>query len=209
MTQTVSTAFFRNARRSYRVPASRRRGCTTRPLKEKFCAIEVFLDAGLDVNWGRRDPGDTPLVLALNRGQFETAKYLLSRGADPNLGRCLIAALNAKANCFEMVKLLVENGVDVNQVWRFGDEERAPLFNALSWAIAGEQADIAEYLRAARRGDAAGAGNSVLFESAGGDRRLFRAEIRRSRSEDVGGNRPTSGHPVLIHRIGPAAERTR
>ena len=30
----------------------------------KTRAIGVFLEAGLDVNWGRRDPGDTPLVCA-------------------------------------------------------------------------------------------------------------------------------------------------
>jgi len=110
--------------------------------------IDVLLEAGLDVNWGRRDRGDTPLVGSVNKGHYETAKYLLSLGANPNLGRCLIAALNSKVNSFELVKLLVEHGVDVNQVWRFGDEERGPLFNALSWAIDGENEDIAAYLRA-------------------------------------------------------------
>ena len=115
--------------------------------KGQLRVVDVLLDAGLDVNWGRRDADDTPLVGAIDNGQYDMAKYLLSRGADPNLGRCLVAAINANANSFELVKLLVEHGVDVNQVWRFGDEERGPLFNALSWAVDAERKDIAAYLR--------------------------------------------------------------
>ena len=48
--------------------------------------IDVFLEAGLDVNWGRRNPGDTPLVGAVTYGQYETARYLLSAERIQTLG---------------------------------------------------------------------------------------------------------------------------
>jgi uncharacterized protein len=172
--------------------------------------MDVFFKAGLDVNWarmdaGRMDPGDTPLVGALDYGQYETAKYLLSRGANPNLGRCLIAALNSETNSFEMVALLVENGVDVNQVWRFGDEERGPLFNALSWAA--DRAEIAAYLRA----HGALLPNGLPQPSYSSRReeiiaffgKQFGPVDPRALQEIV----PTSDHPISIHRIGPAGDR--
>src|SRR5262245_15168608 len=113
----------------------------------KPTVIDAFLAAGLDVNWGRRNEGDTPLVDAVSKGELETARYLLSLGANPNLGRGLIGAINAKSHSLELVKLLVEHGADVNRWWRFGDEERGPIFNALSWATDNEREDIAQYLR--------------------------------------------------------------
>ncbi|MCC6126746.1 MAG: suppressor of fused domain protein [Pirellulales bacterium] len=169
--------------------------------------IDVFLEAGLDINWGRRDSDDTPLAGAVDYGQYETAKYLLSRGANPNLGRCLIGAINSKTNSFELVKLLVENGCDVNQVWRFGDEEHGPLFNALGWATGGGRADIAEYLRAhgavmppeEPRPAYAGPREEIIayFENCFGpaDPQALREIV------------PAIDPPVLIHRIPPNEER--
>ena len=171
------------------------------------CVIDVFLEAGLDVNWTRRDPGHTALVGAVNSGQYDAAKYLLSRGANPSLGRALIAALNSETNSFEMVKLLVENGVDVNQAWRFGDEDHGPLFNALSWAIDCERPDIAEYLRAhgavmppteEKPSYATAADEIVAYFQ-----RRFGTADKKSLREIV----PTNESPVLIHRIGPTKDR--
>ena len=106
-----------------------------------------------------------------------------------------------------MVKLLVENGVDVNQAWRFGDEDHGPLFNALSWAIDCERPDIAEYLRAhgavmppteEKPSYATAADEIVAYFQ-----RRFGTADKKSLGEIV----PTSGRRVLIHRIGPTEDR--
>ena len=63
--------------------------------KGHVSVIDVLLDAGLDLEWGRRDPGDTgepndtPLLCAVESGRYEAAKHLLSLG-NPNYDRCLI-----------------------------------------------------------------------------------------------------------------------
>jgi len=169
--------------------------------------IDVFLQAGLDVNWVRRDPDMTPLVDAVQDGQYHAARHLLALGANPNLGRCLISAINADAHSFDLVKLLVEHGADVNQVWRFGDEERGPLFNALSWAVNGDREDVAAYLRAhgavmppaeaERRPSAPDEEIIDYFQQRFGpvDARVLREIV------------PTAPSPVEIHRIGPTPDR--
>jgi uncharacterized protein len=172
-----------------------------------IAVIEVFLAAGLDVNWGRRDSGDTPLVGALDCGQYETAKYLLTRGANPNLGRCLIAALNSETNSFELVKLLVENGVDVNQTWRFGDEERGPLFNALSWAIDGGRTEIASYLRAHGAVMPTGEPGEPSFTPTQQIVSYFEGQFGHADPQALREIVPTSENSLLIHRVGPTADR--
>ena len=106
-----------------------------------------------------------------------------------------------------MVKLLVENDVDVNQAWRFGDEHEGPLFNALSWAVDSERPDIAEYLRAhgavmppteEMPSYATAAEEIVAYFQ-----RRFGTADKKSLGEIV----PTSGRRVLIHRIGPTEDR--
>jgi hypothetical protein len=115
------------------------------------------LDAGVDVDLQIKN--GPPLDDAVGRGQIEAARHLISRGANVNLGRELIGAINVgtdfhqdvktrEAKAFELVKLLVESGTDVNRWWYFGDPKKGVVFNALSWAIANGREDIAEYLRA-------------------------------------------------------------
>lgn len=111
--------------------------------------IDALLDAGLDVNVLRRGGEETPLSYAVSLGTLETTKHFLRRGANPNLDRQLIGAINREDDSLSFVKLLVEHGVDVNQCWRFGeDEPSSPVFNALSWAIAAEKDEVVQYLRA-------------------------------------------------------------
>jgi ankyrin repeat protein len=109
--------------------------------------IDMLLAAGLDVDHRSNASGDAPLNYAVRAGQLDAAKHLISRGAVPGVSRMLIGAINSEANSFGLVKLLVEHGADVNESWRFGDEESGPVFNALSWAIDSGRSDIAEYLR--------------------------------------------------------------
>jgi hypothetical protein len=169
--------------------------------------VDIFLAAGMDVNEARRLDEDTPLNYAVRYGQLATARYLLSLGADPSACRMLIGALNAKENSFELVKLLVEHGADVNQVWRFGDEEKGFLFNALSWAIDGGRHDIAAYLRAHGAvippEEQAGPPTSAAEQIVAHFERQFGKVDKRALQEIV----PTSDPPIAIHRIGPTEER--
>ena len=45
----------------------------------------VLLDKGADVNAKRGDSGQTPLMLATLRGEADTVKILLEKGADVNI----------------------------------------------------------------------------------------------------------------------------
>ena len=123
--------------------------------------IDALIDAGIDVNVDSRGTTehDPPLSRAVSSGQLDAARHLISRGANVNLGRELIGAINVgtdfhqdtasrRAMAFELVKLLVENGADINRWWYFGDPKKGMIFNALSWAIVNNRDDIADYLRA-------------------------------------------------------------
>ncbi len=102
--------------------------------------INYLIDIGVDVNY-RGD--STPLELSIRSPNIQIAKLLLKRGADPNIGRPLISALNCddKSLRVPFLKLLVENGADVNQLYDlYGD--RTNLFSALD----GEKGDCRDYL---------------------------------------------------------------
>jgi len=118
--------------------------------------LDALIDAGIDINIDVEDP---PLAEAASCGQIEAARHLISRGADVNLGRAFIGAINVsndlnqdsperEIKAFELVKLLVESGADVNRWWYFGDSKKGVIQNALSWAIVNGREDIADYLRA-------------------------------------------------------------
>ena len=81
--------------------------------------IQMLLDMGLDVNTADAKTGTTALGNAIGDERIEAARYLLTHGADPNLDRTLIGAINVKSEnlALEFVKLLVEHGADVNRVF--------------------------------------------------------------------------------------------
>lgn len=108
--------------------------------------VAFLLDLGFDVNC-LDDVEETALTQAVADGQLEVAEFLIEKGANPNIGRPLIAAINQEDYPLEMVKLLVENGVDVNQVFLWFDDPKKP-FNALSHAIDSGNDEIVEYLKA-------------------------------------------------------------
>ena len=122
--------------------------------KNKSAIADLFIELGIDVNFRQRlSDGSisetTPITGAAAKGHYEMVRHLLKRGANPNYGQVLISAMLPKAEpySFDLVKLLVDHGVDVNMCWRFGDPVKGPIFNALSWAVDGGREDIAGYLR--------------------------------------------------------------
>ncbi|PTB78333.1 ankyrin, partial [Trichoderma longibrachiatum ATCC 18648] len=78
-----------------------------------------LVNAGSDINIQDTKRGDTPLTIAAYRGMLDRVKYLLKRGADIHLGsRCDGAAVHqaARYSCLDVLKYVVENGANVNQV---------------------------------------------------------------------------------------------
>lgn len=77
--------------------------------------IKQFLEMGLDINviGGAR----TPLADACRSGMVDAAKLLLSRGANPNIGRVAFSALRAGEKAPEILELLCNNGLQVNTVF--------------------------------------------------------------------------------------------
>jgi ankyrin repeat protein len=110
-------------------------------------SVKALLDAGADIN--QVSPGDKtgPLLIAIINGQYDLAKDLLDRGADPKLSADngvtpLYAVLNVqwapkalypqpraylqqKLTYLDLMKMLLDKGVDVNarlkkKVWYSG-----------------------------------------------------------------------------------------
>lgn len=109
---------------------------------------EWLLEQGLDINYST-ETCESPLSKAFTglEGEgnaVEMIQFLLRRGADPNSGRVSIGALNRKDSALRLrlLKMLVEHGLDVNEVFDvFGDKDKP--FTALDWA----DGECAEYLR--------------------------------------------------------------
>ncbi|XZE52880.1 ankyrin repeat domain-containing protein [Planctomycetaceae bacterium SH139] len=76
----------------------------------------AFLDSGTDVNL-RDAMGYTALNAAVASGNLKMARMLLEQRADPDLGAPITELDNAEtSNRIRMFQLLIEYGVDVNQV---------------------------------------------------------------------------------------------
>ena len=91
-------------------------GCAT-PLttaveKRDIQEIKALLDSGANINEPGGDPAFTPLIFAIRYKYFDVAKLLIERGADVNFSSPLTYA--AEAGDINMVNLLIEKGADVN-----------------------------------------------------------------------------------------------
>jgi hypothetical protein len=172
--------------------------------------VDIFLDEGLDVNDYTSWQGP-PLMAAIHGANVPIARYLLERGANPNLDRLLIAAINVRDRnaSFQFVRMLVEVGIDVNLHWRMGEpnDVKAPFFNALSWAMVHGRDDLIEYLQAhgaklpplpnhltepVDRGELCG---------------YFAKKIGKPRPEALVEIIPTSDPPIAVHEIPPSSKR--
>jgi ankyrin repeat protein len=108
--------------------------------------VELLLDLGFNVDALRLPEKSSALSYAIDFDQFAVAKFLVSRGADPNHGRAIIGALKKREPGLrrQLVEMLVEHGVDLNQLFDiYGDKDN--VFTALDWAKA--DAEMAAYLR--------------------------------------------------------------
>lgn len=173
-------------------------------------SVQFLLDNGFSVDALELPVGQTALTDAIYVQSIDLARLLISRDANPNLGRPLISAINCKDSALrrQFVELLVEAGVDLNQLYSlYGDMDKA--FSALDVA----SGDIADYL-AAR-----GAKTSNEIRAAQGTtvkpkprtpaeeviahfEAHFGPVSRRAQIEVV----PT-GHPVAVHAIEAGGER--
>lgn len=115
--------------------------CAAKEGAQEVC--EYLIGIGVDVN----EKGEDFYALenAILGEHLELAETLLKSGADPNLGRTLVAA-NGKPTAVQFANLLIKHGVDVNQVFEmFGDSDKCQ--TALDWST--EDSEFAKTLRQA------------------------------------------------------------
>lgn len=101
--------------------------------------VNLLIDKGCDINSYQKigTAKSSSLSMAINGLKFETAHFLLKKGANPNLDfdRAIISAVSVSVSSeqrMKMVKMLVEHGADVNRLYDlFGDWDRA--FTVLDW----------------------------------------------------------------------------
>jgi ankyrin repeat protein len=118
--------------------------------------VAKLLDDGVDVNAARDAQHQTPLICAAIHGKTAIVKYLLQRGADPNLpggakrdgeSPLIAAALSGRV---EVVQALMEAGADPDYT-----PADHPHGTALTYAKEERLKNVVEYLvnaQAARRG---------------------------------------------------------
>jgi hypothetical protein len=90
--------------------------------------VSLLIANGADIS-AKNKGGNTPLLYAINNGNNKIAEMLIKSGADTNQtdvdGRSLLqlAILSAykEGIYFDIVKMLVKNGVDINTPYKNGD----------------------------------------------------------------------------------------
>lgn len=109
--------------------------------------VDLMIYLGFSVNPALVESETLPLEMALRDGDNgDIVDCLLSHGANPNLGRPMIAAINIQPEsaALQFVKQLVDHGCDLNRIYDlYGDLQNG--FTALDWAS--EKPQIAEYIR--------------------------------------------------------------
>jgi hypothetical protein len=172
--------------------------------------MKLLLDLGFDANALSGKEQSSALSDAVSTDHYELAKFLLDEGADPNLDRPLIAALNNRQSDRRMafVKLLVENGCDVNRLYDlYGDISKG--FTALDWT---KDPEVVAYLRskgAKKAKELSGDKATPVVAASTLD------EVAQYFQDTCGDVDPrsiveivTTGFPVAIRAIPPAGNRT-
>mgnify|MGYP003668090439 CR=1 FL=1 len=117
---------------------------------DRGCSLDVLdrlLESGCDVN---EQLDSRPIEIAVNKDRIDALGWLLKNGADPNLGRPIVAAVNHNKSPelqLEMLELLLNGGANINNTFPlFGDEQNS--FTVLDWAVLyGLSPQVIEYLR--------------------------------------------------------------
>ena len=113
--------------------------------------LESLLAAGCDPNGYLKSPKESrPLEIAVSKDRIDAIKWLLDHGADPNIGRPLVAAINHEKPSnlqLAMLTLLLDGGASINQTYPlFGDETKC--FSVLDWACLYRiSEDVISYLK--------------------------------------------------------------
>jgi len=137
------TTFFDKARETHRLTQAIRHSVG-------IPVLQVLIDSGVDPLELPKKGYQSPLGEAKRIKRIDCFKYLLERGVDPNAGlddhRITLMGGSDPPPVpmqLEMLRLLVEHGVDVNFLFTlFGDKDK--LFTALDFATSDE---VKEYLR--------------------------------------------------------------
>lgn len=179
-------------------------------LSGDVATVKTLLDLGFDVNALSGKEQSSALGVAIDRNHYEIAVVLLSRGANPNVSRPLIAALNRESteNKMAFVKLLVEHGCDVNRLYDlYGDASKG--FTALDWT---KDPEVVAYLRSKGAKKATELSGEAPKPAVTVD---VLDEVVQYFQENCGDVAPRSlieivptGFPVAIHVIPPAGNRT-
>ena len=172
--------------------------------------MQLLLDLGFNVNALSGKEQSSALVNAVSQGHYEMAELLLRNGANPNLDRPLISALNINSADTKMafVKLLVEQGCDVNRLYDlYGDASKG--FTALDWT---KDPEVVAYLRSKGAKKATELSGEAPKPAVTVD---VLDEVVQYFQENCGDVAPRSlieivptGFPVAIHVIPPAGNRT-
>ncbi|QGJ71957.1 Ankyrin repeat-containing protein [Planctomycetales bacterium 10988] len=176
--------------------------------------IEAMLDHGFYIDPLRLPEKTTPLGYSINYDQDEIIELLLTRGANPNIGRPLIGTLNCNTleKRFKYVKLLVEHGADVNRLYDlYGDSNNQ--FTVLDWA---NDPEIVDYLRekgAKTAAELKAQPSLSIGESIKQEKSLlqevitfFHNKIGGVESQAITETIPST-FPIAIHTIPPAEDR--
>lgn len=179
-------------------------------LSGDVATVNTLIDLGFDVNALSGKEQSSALGVAIAKNHYEIAVVLLRRGANPNLSRPLISALNRDSteNRMAFVKLLVEHGCDVNRLYDlYGDASKG--FTALDWT---KDPEVVAYLRSKGAKKATELSGEAPKPAVTVD---VLDEVVQYFQENCGDVAPRSlieivptGFPVAIHVIPPAGNRT-
>lgn len=179
-------------------------------LSGDVATVKTLCDLGFDVNALSGKEQSSALGVAIDKNHYEIAVVLLSKGANPNLSRPLIGALNRDSteNKMAFVKLLVEHGCDVNRLYDlYGDASKG--FTALDWT---KDPEVVAYLRSKGAKKATELSGEAPKPAVTVD---VLDEVVQYFQENCGDVAPrslieivTTGFPVAIHVIPPARNRT-
>jgi uncharacterized protein len=99
-------------------------GLIVASIKGRISKVEKYIRIGVNIN-GTDAEGDSALILAAHKGQFNRIKLLLENGANPNqknikegITPIFSAILGSHSN---VVKLLIEYGADLNATDNLGN----------------------------------------------------------------------------------------